>query len=358
MRWSKQLKRVFVIGFGAALIAALIGDVFGSAELALTPRVFWTVVMPLVPIGFVLFGFHAWRKACPIATVGSWGARFHRRGRSAPAFWRQHAMTIGLLILMVTLVFRLVATNGDGVALAAFLGALGLGAFAFNARWGGRSFCHYACPVGVVERIYTDATGPVLPRSDESSRCEPCTGCTKSCADIDGDRAYERTVRDADRRRVFYAFPGIVFAFYFYFWLRAGDWEAYFDGRWTAVPLDESLLFGPGFFFAPQVPAVAAATITIFGLGALSWVTFATAERLLRSRFTDAMALRHRMLALASFTAFNVFYVFAGAPTLRLVPGLSRFVAFGVPIVATIVLARRVARGRIAKGKLRLQVVG
>ena len=359
--YVRVLKVVFTVGFGAALVAAWLGDVFESAPLALTPRVFWTVVMPLVPIGFVLFGFHAWRKVCPIATVGSWGARFHQRGRSAPTFWRTHAMSIGLLILMVTLVFRLVATNGDGVALAVFLALLGLGAFAFNALWGGRSFCHYACPVGVVERIYTDAAGPVIPRtapSDESSRCEPCTGCTKSCADIDGDRAYERTVNESDRRRVFYAFPGVVFAFYFYFWLRAGDWEAYFDGRWTAVPLDEALVMGPGFFFAPQVPALVAASLAIFGLAALSWAIFSTIERVLRRRWSDALALRHRMLTLASFTAFNVFYVFAGAPTLRLVPGLSRFVAFAVPIVATIVLARRLLRGRSTNGKLRLQVVG
>ena len=214
----RRLKVVFMAGFGAAIVAAVLGDLFAGSDLALTARVFWTVVMPLVPIGFVLFGFHAWRKVCPIAGVGEWGARFHRRGRSAPAFWRKHAMSIALLILMVVLVFRLVATNGDGIALATFLAMLGGSAFVFNALWGGRSFCHYGCPVGVVERIYTDAIGPVLPRPAESSRCEPCTGCTKSCADIDGDRAYERTLREQDRRRVFYAFPGVVFAFYFYFW--------------------------------------------------------------------------------------------------------------------------------------------
>ncbi len=362
MRSSLAVKRIFVTGFGLAIVAAVVGDLFASSTLALTPRVFWTVVMPLVPIGFVLFGFHTWRKVCPIATVGELGARLHKRGKSAPAFWRRNAMSIGLLILMVTLVFRLVATNGDGIALAVFLVMLGLGAFVFNAKWGGRSFCHYACPVGVVERIYTDAIGPVLPRREDSSRCEPCTGCTKSCVDIDGDRAYERTIEQGDRRRVFYAFPGVVFAFYFYFWLRVGDWEAYFDGRWTAIPLDEHLLFGPGFFFAPQVPALVAATITIFGFAALSWLFFSTAERQLARRWNDSTELRHRMLSLASFTAFNVFYVFAGAPTLRLVPGLSRFVAFAIPIVATIVIARRLVRGKSVtsngKKKLRLQVIG
>jgi membrane protein implicated in regulation of membrane protease activity len=52
------------------------------------------------------------------------------------------------------------------------------------------------------------------------------------------------------------------------------------------------------------------------------------------------------MLAVAAFVAFNLFYVFAGAPSLALVPGARRLVAFAVPIVATFVLVRRWSRHR------------
>ena len=50
------------------------------------------------------------------------------------------------------------------------------------------------------------------------------------------------------------------------------------------------------------------------------------------------------MLAFASFAAFNLFYLFAGAPSLRLVPGVARALELVVPIVATLVLVHRLRR--------------
>ncbi|MEM9068217.1 MAG: hypothetical protein AAGE52_06910 [Myxococcota bacterium] len=329
------LQRVLLVGFVLMLGVGVI--------LPWTPRVFWTVIMPLVPIGFVLLGFHAWRKVCPIATVGTFGAKFYRGRRRIPTRWKRLGLLVPLGVLFGSLVLRLVATNGDPAALGLFLGALGLGAFVLNARYGGRAFCHHACPVGVVERIYTDAAEAF--RSDPARACAPCTGCTKGCADINRDRSYDRSILDRDRRIAFYAFPGVVFAFYFYYYLRAGTWEAYFDGRWTEVPFVTTEVTGPGFFFAPEVPAIVAAGLTILGCGLVSLTFFFAVEAMLSRRISDRRALRHRVLAIASFSAFNIFYMFAGAPTLRLVPGLSRVVAFVVPVVATIVLFRRLLRG-------------
>jgi len=45
--------------------------------------------------------------------------------------------------------------------------------------------------------------------------------------------------------------------------------------------------------------------------------------------------------SLAAFAAFNAFYLFAGAPTLRKIPYGTRGMAFVAPAVATLVLARR-----------------
>jgi len=310
-------------------------------------RVFWTVLMPIVPLGVVLIGFHAWRRVCPIATLGALGARLHRGKRRVPKRWRRAGLPLSLAVLVATLVLRLVTTNGDGAALGTFLLALPLTAVLLNALFGGRSFCHHACPIGVVERIYTDAAPPLLVR-ERGSGCATCSGCVKGCADLDRERAYERTREDRGRRLVFFAFPGVVFGFYLYYFLRAGTWEAYFDGRWTESPATLDGILGPGFFFAPAVPAVLAALVTLLVCGACSYLLFTVAEHFVRDR--------HRTLALASFTAFNVFYVFAGAPTLRLVPALQRLVVFVVPVVATLVLVRRFARptgGLVTLGRAR-----
>ncbi|MEZ4247788.1 MAG: hypothetical protein R3B99_06075 [Polyangiales bacterium] len=218
-----------------------------------------------------------------------------------------------------------------------------------NAWGGGRSFCHHLCPVGVVERIYTDDA----PRAEQpASRCSRCTGCAPACADLDQSKAFARARDDEARRVVAYAFPGVVLAFYAYYALREGTWEAYFDGRWTEAPLAMGRVMGPGFHAAPEVPAVVAAAITLVSFAAISFGFFATLERLLAPRWSDLRVRRGRMLAFASFAAFNLFYLFAGAPTLRLVPGLARGVAFLVPVVATLVLAHRLRPSEDAKERV------
>lgn len=327
---------VLLLGYLGVTAAAFVAPI--------TPRVFWTMVMPAVPLGFVLVGFHPWRRTCPIATVGVLGAKLHRGG-VLPSGWRRRGLTIAFVVLIATLTLRLVATNGDGVALGLFLGALALGALVVNAWGGGRSFCHHLCPVGVVERIYTDdAPSASSLASKATSRCDRCTGCAPACADLDRERAFRRARDDEARRSVTYAFPGLVLAFYAYYALREGTWEAYFDGRWTRAPFGIERVTGPGFHFAPEVPAVLAAIVTLVGFAAISHALFATLERALESRWPDVGLRRERMLAFASFAAFNLFYLFAGAPSLRLVPGVARALELVVPVVATLILVHRLRR--------------
>lgn len=354
-----------------ALLLGYLGVIAVAFVAPITPRIFWTVVMPIVPLGFVLAGFHAWRRTCPIATVGALGAKLHR-GTTLPSGWRRRGLVIAFVALLATLVLRLVATNGDGVALGLFLGGLALAALVVNAWGGGRSFCHHLCPVGVVERIYTDdapsasslaasnvtaasnvvaASKAASPKPSVSklalskgSGCDRCTGCAPVCADLDQERSFRRARDDEARRAVTYAFPGVVLAFYAYYALREGTWEAYFDGRWTLAPRGIERVIGPGFHFAPEVPAVIAAATTLVGFAAISFALFATIERALTPRWPSRALRRERMLAFASFAAFNLFYLFAGAPSLRLVPGVARALELVVPIVATLVLVHRLRR--------------
>jgi CRP-like cAMP-binding protein len=238
------------------------------------------------------------------------------------------------------LVLRLVATNGDGLWLAGLLIALALAAAFTNFVFTGKTWCNFICPVGLVERIYTEPGS--LVRSASNSQCARCTACKKYCPDID----YWRELSSKGRRLATFAFPGLVLAFYTYFWLRHGDWEAYFDGRWTRLPADSELLLGPGFFFLEVVPAVAAATLVLLAFSAASYGVFLLCEAALGRFVADAERRRHVVLALAAFTAFTIFYVFAGAPTLRQLPGGTRTAAFVSPLVATLFVAKRWRRRR------------
>jgi hypothetical protein len=328
---QRRVRDVLVVGY--------VGFVALGFVSAVQPRLFWTVLLPLIPVAVVLMGFHVWRKICPLAFFGELGRRLNRGPqRKVPAWLERAFFPVTFTILLVMLVLRLVATNGDPVTLAALLVALALAAAVTNAIYTGKTWCNFVCPVGFVERVYTE---PASLRSTDNSLCAQCTACKRHCPDIDQENAYWKDLTTGGRRVAIYAFPGLVLAFYTYYWLRHGDWQAYFDGRWTRGAVDRDLIFGAGFFFAPEVPAVLAATLTLVAFSVASYGLFRLVEAGLRPFVESEERGRHLTLALAAFTAFNVFYVFAGAPSLSQLPGATRAAAFVAPLVATLFLVRR-----------------
>jgi hypothetical protein len=307
------------------------------------PRLFWTMALPLVPIGFVIAGFHAWRRVCPLAFFGLIGRRLGRKPRRVGKWVEQWFFVISFVFLAVMFVFRLVVINGDGAWMGATLIGVGLLAGFANAFYTGKTWCNFFCPVAVVERIYTE---PNSLHHESNSQCATCTACKRDCPDIDQENAYWKNVTAKQRRFAFYAFPGLVLAFYTYYYLRAGNWEAYFDGKWTVTPASSEMLWGSGFYFWPQVPAVVAATLTLAGFSAISYGLFWMLERIVGHFVEDAERRDHIVFTIAAFSAFNVFYLFAGAPGLINLPGAPRLVAFVVPLVATLFLFKRLARTR------------
>jgi hypothetical protein len=328
LRWTRSL---LLVGYLGIVGLGLVSDV--------QPRVFWTMVLPLLPLGIVLMGYYTWRRICPLALFGEMGRRLNRgRQRRVPAWLERGFFPFTFGLLLVFLVMRLVATNGDGRWLAGLLVGLALAAVATNAVFTGKTWCNFFCPVGFVERVYTE---PASLRPSSSSQCDQCTACKRHCPDIDQENAYWKDLATRGRQIAIYAFPGLVLAFYTYYWLRHGDWEAYFDGRWTRQPFQTGLVTGAGFFFAPRVPAVLAATLTLVAFSVVSYGLFRLAEWAVRGPVDGDERARHLTLALAAFAAFNIFYVFAGAPSLRRLPGGTRAVAFVAPLVGTLFLVKR-----------------
>ncbi len=331
-------------GLRWALALGYVGFVIAGFLTPLQPRVFWTMLLPIVPLAIVLMGFSNWRRICPLALFGEAG-RFLNRGvqRKVPPVLERTFFPLTFAILLAMLVLRLVATNGDGIWLSGLLVGLALAAIVANWVYTGKTWCNFFCPVGLVERIYTEPNSlPTTP----NSQCSHCTACKKNCPDIDQENAYWKDMMAPARRFAIFSFPGLVAGFYTYYWLRAGDWAAYFDGRWTQRPADSELVLGPGFFFAPQVPAVIAATLTLAAFSVVSYFFFVGFEALLGRLYTEPARHRHLALAVASFSAFSLFYFWAGAPSLRRLEGGTRSVAFVAPVVGTLFLIQRWRRTR------------
>ena len=125
-----------------------------------------------------------------------------------------------LLLCRLWRLFRLplaalIATNGDGHAIAAFFVVLSLAALLSGMLYTGKTWCNYLCPVSFVEKIYTEPHGL---RETSNSQCAKCTACKKSCPDINEENGYWKDIDSRPKRFVYYAFPGLVFGFYFYFY--------------------------------------------------------------------------------------------------------------------------------------------
>jgi hypothetical protein len=340
-----------------AALATLIGLVLlGLLVPHAAGRVFWTVAIASLPLFFVLAGYHRWRRICPLAFVAQLPARLGLAGRRRAGPWLQaHAYHVTFAIFLVSLWLRLVATNGDGLALTIFVLALCGAAAVTGLVFTGKTWCNYVCPVSFVEKLYTEPRGL---RDTPNSQCGTCTACRPACPDINEENSYWKEIQHPAKRDVYFAFPGVVLAFYGYYFLQAGAWSYYFDGTWTNEPGLYRTAFLPGvdartagFFFWPQVPRAVAAAITLAAGGAVSLITFRHLEPVVgraMARFgrapDDAVGLRSVLFTLAAFTAFIAFYSFAGAPTLRLVPGLPHAFQVVVVATATLFLVRRVGR--------------
>jgi hypothetical protein len=317
--------------------------------------VVWTIVIAGLPVFIVLVGYHRWRRICPLAFVAQLPAYLTCPGtRKAGAWLEANYYYVACVVFVVSLWLRLIATNGDGTAIAAFFVLLSLTALLFGVFYTGKTWCNYICPVSFIEKIYTEPQGL---RDTPNSQCVPCTACKQSCPDINQEHGYWKEIDARPKRVVYYAFPGLVFGFYLYFYLQSGTWHYYFSGAWTRQAGLVYTAFFPGYdattaglFFARGVPRALAAAVTLALCGVASELLFSRLERLVdawlrrHEPLRDEARVRHVTMTVAAFTAFVTFYSFAGAPTLRLMPGVQHLFSIVVIVTAALFLARRLRR--------------
>ncbi len=320
---------VMLLAF-AATIPVVLGVEHGN-------RLVWTVCIAALPFFWMTAGYHVWRRICPLAVMGQLGRLMGRPGARKMSDWMAtNYLNVQLALMVACLSLRLVATNGSAVWLAGFFGVVIVAAVVTSFVYGGKTWCNFLCPVGLVEKIYTEPSRSSTGRPSEmTSQCAPCVACKKHCPDIDLEQGYWKESGEAPRRIAYFAWPGVVVGFYAYYYLVAGSWSYYFSGAWTYQRDLPSHALDAGFTFAPFIPRIVAAPLTLVGFGAVSFVMFAGIERLIATRrirselATDATPeqknvlvtrVRHGMLAFAGLVAFNAFYCFAGQPSLQKLP--------------------------------------
>lgn len=379
------------------------GQVIEEAPYALGNRIFWTLLVPLIPLFLMIAGHEAWRRICPL----SWWSQLPRRlglqrttrqlnrrtGAidkplallSRQGWWRRHVWLIQFSLLFAALNARLLFINADRMALGVFLLAVISAALAVGWLWGGKTWCNAVCPVGVVQRIYAGPGGllesqPHLnPQTTPQSMCRKpgadpkqpdvnvCVGCTPSCPDVDLEKAYWESVDDPHVRWVHYGFLGLVWGFYTYYWAYSGNWGYYLSGVWTHETTTWTSLTQPGFALATLawIPKWAAAPLFLGACVAVSGLIGVTLERL-TTRWCapqwpalDISTLRHRCLIVSAWLSINSFYLFGGRPTVLLMPTpVSKLIDIAVVTLTTLWLMRawRKQRNRYRKESVLIQL--
>ncbi len=303
----------------------------------------WTILIPLLPIVLLIIGFSRWRDICPLAMISKISQNINTfKKRKVPKWFEDNFWYLQYFLLFLALCLRLTILNYNTNYLAFFFLLMTLIAFMTNLIFTGKTWCNFFCPVGAVEKIYTLSNAK---NYTHNSACSTCSGCKKNCPDIDLESNYWKEGAIWQKNFVFYSFAGIVFGFYLYFYLQSGSFEYYFDGSWTQ---DSFSLFSAGYFFAPFVPVIIAVPLTLATTTLLSYLFFKQLERLLwRKRFFKHINYEttvHRVKTLASFVAFNIFYIFAGAPAYTYYPMAYSLFYFLVVSLSSVILYKELFR--------------
>ena len=350
--WVTAARTVLVLAL-CATIPMLLGVEEGR-------RLFWAAMIAILPLFWVVGGYHLWRRVCPLAVIAQVPRYLGFQGsRTLKKSWlAERYFAFQLVLMVIALTLRLVATNGTIWALVGFLGLVVVAAIVTGLLYTGKTWCNYVCPVGMVEKFYTEPSSVAGPHrlALKNSQCSPCTACKKNCPDIDLEQGYWKEFEQSSRRLAYYAWPGLVFAFYFYYWVIAGNWDYYFSGIWTLENDQVDRIIGPGIYAIKQVPVLVAAPLTLIAIGGLSFAVFAGVERLWARRALNGIdeaaeqeairkQIRHKMLVTSGYIGFIIFYFYGGQPTVRRLPGwFGEIFAVIVAAAATGIWLRRVKR--------------
>lgn len=316
------------------------------------PRFFWGMIVPAgIMIVFVL-GHEFWRRICPLYFL----SQIPRRLGLGPVkdindnLWlKQNHFYLQFSFFFTGLSFRILFINSDRLVLGLFLLSVILAAMLTVYLYGGRTWCHYVCPFGMVQTVFTGPRGlldsqaqKAPPKTITQSMCrtvDPATGqemsaciaCKSPCMDIDSEKSYWESLYSPGRRLVQYGYFGLVTGYFMYYYFYSGNFWYYFSGIWTHEVGQVSKIWNPGFYFfyhAIPIPKLVAVPLTLALFVFFSCLIWTKIEKsykahLLRKNgeYTQEEVL-HKIFTVITFLSFNAFFVYGGRPELLRLPFL------------------------------------
>ena len=327
-------------------------------------RIFWGMVIPSAIVLLLLFGHEVWRRICPLSfiaqlpralglqhkrlTIKSTGEFVYEPVKVSKDSWLgRNYLYLQFSLLFLGLNIRLLCVNSDCLALGLYLVSTILLAMVVNYWYGGKSWCHYVCPMAPVQMIYTGPRGLLGSKAHQAknnltqSMCRivdekgkeksACDGCKSTCLDIDIEKSYWEELHQPDKKLLYYGYFGLVIGFYLYFFLYSGSLDFFATGAWNETSQMETL-FNPGFYIANHIipiPKLVAVPLTLATSTGLSYVIGLQIEKtykritkssnktqVQRRIFSALTQVQHRILTTFSFLSFNALFFLGIYPSL------------------------------------------
>jgi hypothetical protein len=341
------------------------GNCMQPLPYAIGPRIFWGMVIPSAILLLLFFGHEAWRRICPLSFIAQLPRALgmqHKRLTINPltggfayepvkvakdSWLGRNYLYLQFALLFLGLNVRLLFVNSDCLALGLYLVATIFLAMGVNYWYGGKSWCHYVCPMAPVQMVYTGPRGLLGSKAHQDkknitqSMCRTvdakgkeksaCVGCKATCLDIDIEKSYWEELHQPDRKLLYYGYLGLVIGFYLYFFLYSGNANFFATGAWVEMN-QVSTLFQPGFYIANQVipiPKLIAVPLTLsvstglsYGLGLgieriyKGKTKSSSEQKLQRQVFSTFTEVQHRILTTFTFISFNTIFFLGIYPSL------------------------------------------
>ena len=332
-------------------------------------RVFWGMVVPSAIFIVLVFGHEFWRRICPLYFF----SQLPRALKLQPLLkieqnkWLQNNhFYLQFILFFLGITARILVINSVRPLAGMFFILTLLSAAGVVALYGGRSWCHYVCPFGMVQTVFTGPQGLLAksahtaqPFTLTQSTCRTvdangveqsaCVSCKSACMDIDAEQSYWEQMYKPGRRLVQYGYLGLVVGYFCYYGLYAGNFLYYFSGVWSHETGAIAALGYPGFYLFNReiaIPKLVAAPLTLAAFAMASCAICTGLERHYRGylkrkasdRETHASTIPekslHRMFCICTFLAFNLFFVYGARPEVNRWPTAAQF-AFQALIAIT-----------------------
>ncbi|MGL5078973.1 MAG: 4Fe-4S binding protein [Waterburya sp.] len=326
------------------------GKCLPETPYAVGARIFWGFVVPsAIALVFVL-GHETWRRICPLYFLSQIPRALGMKPKkqiSQNKWLIENHLYLQFAFFFVGLNMRILFVNSARPVFGLFLLFTISAAIVMNLFYGGRSWCHYVCPFGIVQMVFTGPRGLLgseaqkePPRTITQSMCRTfdketnsekitCISCKSPCMDIDAEKAYWEQLTKPGRKLVQYGYLGLVCGYFLYYYLYSGNFNYYFSGAWSHEAGQLGKIFNPGFYIAGQaipIPKLIAAPLT---LALAVGIFYFTIDRIAKIYGTylkkqnpkiERKIILHRVFSVVTFLAFNAFYVYGGRPEILRLP--------------------------------------